>query len=340
MMTNLRKGKIRPNDQIRQCLDENRHVIEFAETAADIRECDWGHDISKGLDVLVPELSRLRLTAFMLTAKAHILAQEGDQRASLAKFLTIHKMARHVGDSLLLSYLVNIGLNGLASNHIQHLLSTMPQDLETLLWLRSQMIAVSVDTPSIKVAMAREKEISMQEIREEKIENFLKIRGDDFAGDKTKAAAVEKVRRGDAKFFRDNRQYYAGVMDDVIAAMDLPYQQAHRRLQELTARIEEDVKTNQSAIMATLLTPASCRVHTLGTKSDTLFNATRAAIEIYVVRAKTGRLPDRLPANLPKDLFSGEDFEYSKRKDGFTLRCRGKDLDEGEAYQYEFEVAE
>ena len=34
MMADLREGKIKPNDEIRQCLQDNRHVIEFAETAA------------------------------------------------------------------------------------------------------------------------------------------------------------------------------------------------------------------------------------------------------------------------------------------------------------------
>jgi hypothetical protein len=72
--------------------------------------------------------------------------------------------------------------------------------------------------------------------------------------------------------------------------------------------------------------------------SKTLFNAIIAAVEIYIVKAKTSRLPDTLPAGLPRDLFSGKDFEYEKTKDGFILRCRGKDLDKDEFYQYEFKV--
>jgi hypothetical protein len=65
----------------------------------------------------------------------------------------------------------------------------------------------------------------------------------------------------------------------------------------------------------------------------------RAAVELYVANEKTGRLPETLPAGLPKDLFSGEDFEYKKTEAGFMLRCRGKDLDKDEIHQYEFKVA-
>ena len=58
----------------------------------------------------------------------------------------------------------------------------------------------------------------------------------------------------------------------------------------------------------------------------------------YIIKARTGRLPEKLPADVPRDLFSGEDFEYEKTKDAFLLRCRAKDLDKDEIYQYEFKV--
>ena len=338
MMADMRHGKIKATDQIRQCLDENRYALEFVEAAADVRECDWGHDISRGLGVLMPELSKLRVTAFMLTAKAQILAEEGDYRAALARCLTIHKMARHAGDSLLISYLVSTALHSLANERIEDFLSSMPQDTETLTWLKGQLVTVSVNAPLIKRAMAREKEISMHEIRKERIDSILETMGDDFAKDEVTAEAFKKVRKADPEFFRDNREYYADVMDDIIVALDLPYEKSHRKLKELSARIERDARENPAAIMAALLTPANSRVRTLGIRSETVFNATRAAIEIYIIRAETGQLPQKLPADLPRDLFSGKDFEYEKTKDGFTLRCRAKDLDKDEIYEYEFKT--
>ncbi len=339
MMSDLRDGKIKPNDQIKQYLHENRHVIEFAETAAEARDCDWGHDFSKGFDMLMPELSKVRMTAFMLTAKAQILAEEGEYRAALSKCLTIHKMARHVSDDTLISYLVSAALSNLADERIGDFLSSMPQDTETLLWLKGRLVAVSVNVPSIKRALAREKEIAIQDIRKEKIDGLFEAMDDGFLKDAGNAETVEKIRKGDPKFFKDSREYYASLMDDVIAAVDLPYSESHRKLEELNGRVQKDAKVNPAAIMAALLLPANSRVRTLGTKSGTFFNATRAAIEIYIVKARTGQLPEKLPADLPKDLFSGKDFEYKKTKTGFTLRCRAKDLDKDEIYQYEFKVS-
>ncbi len=338
MMSDLRDGKIKPNDQIKQCVHENRRVIELAETAAETRDCDWGHDFSKGFNMLMPELSKLRLTAFILTAEAQILAEEGEYRAALSKCLTLHKMARHVGDDTLISCLVNASLSNLANERIGDFLSSMPQDTETLLWLKNRVVAASVNVPSIKGALAREKEIAIQEMRMEKIDGLLEVLGDDFLKDPGNAETLETLRKGDAGFFKDNREYYANFMDEAIAALDLPYSESHSRLAELSARWEKNAKDNPVAIMAALFAPATGKIRTIRTKGETFFNATIAAIEIYIVKARTGRLPEKLPAGLPRDLFSGKDFEYEKTKTGFTLRCRAKDLDKDEIYQYEFKT--
>ena len=214
----------------------------------------------------------------------------------------------------------------------------MPQDPTTLAWLKSQIGAISANVPSIRTAIAREKEIAIREIRKERIDAVLDAIGAASTGDGTTADALEKARRGDLKFLKDSRDYYARIMDDTIAALDLPYQQSHRKLDDLNDRAQKDVKGNPAAVLTALLTPAAGKVRTAETKTKTFFNAIRAAIDIYMVKAETGRLPEKLPADLPKDLFSGKDFEYEKNRSGFVLRCQGKDLDKDEIYQYEFKT--
>lgn len=338
MMSDLRGGKIKSNDEIKQCLEQNRSAIELLETAVEIQNCDWGRDDSKGFDMLLPELGKIRLMAFLLTAEAQTLSENGRHKAALNKCLTIHKMAGHVGDDLLISYLVGTALNTLANKRIEEFLSAMPADLETLTWLKSQIVGISTNVTSIKTAMNREKEIALHEIRKEKIDAILEAMGDDILKDGTAADAVEKVRKGDDKFFKDSRDYYANVTTDAIAALDLPYPQSHKRLKELNDRIQKEAKENPAAIVTAILTPAAARVCTLGTRNMTFFNALKAAIDIYIIKAKTGRLPESLPAGSPKDLFSGKDFEYEKTKDGFVLRCRAKEPGEDEVNQYEFKL--
>ncbi len=55
-------------------------------------------------------------------------------------------------------------------------------------------------------------------------------------------------------------------------------------------------------------------------------NGVKAAVEVYLVIAKTGQLPKTLPDGLPKDPFTGRDFVYEITDDGFALRCQGKEF--------------
>jgi len=335
-MRELSKGKIKPNDEITQYLQDNRHVIEFAETAAGVQDCDWGYDISKGFEVLVPELSKIRMTAFLLTTKAQTLAEEGDYKAALGKCLTIHRMARHVGDRMLISYLVGTSLNSLANKRIGDILSRMPDDVETLMWLKNQIYDITSRANTLKGAMSSEREIALQQIRKENIGTIPDLLGD--APDGISKDYIEKVRNGDEEFFRASREHYSNFMTSQQVALDLPYPESHKQLEELNEKAQKQAADNPATIFSVALWPAATRICSLDVRARTNSNALKAAVDIYITRAKTGRLPNELPAGLPKDLFSGKDFQYEKTKDGFILHCRGKDLDKDEIYKYDFKV--
>ena len=336
MLNDLRKGNIKPNDQIRRYLQVNKHAIEFVETAADVQNCDWGYDISKGFDVLLPELSKVRKMAFLLTANAQVLAEDGEYKAALGNCLTIHKMARHVGDRLLISYLVNNALSALANGQITKILSRMPDDVETLTWLKIRIYDITIRANTLKNTLSNEREVALQQIRKDKIDMVL----GDLANipDGLSKETIEKIRTGDEEFFAASREYYSNFISSVQVALDLPYPQSRNRLEQMHKNAEKQAKDNPASILSASLWPAVTKICTLEVRAKTNANALKAAIDIYITRAKTGRLPDTLPAGLPKDLYSGKDFKYEKTKDGFILHCQGKGLDKDEFLKYEFNV--
>ncbi len=129
-------------------------------------------------------------------------------------------------------------------------------------------------------------------------------------------------------------------MAAVLSALDLPYRQAHEELSRLAEQLKEDsVERPESALVA-FMVPTVSKGRSRQAAKDTFFNAVTAAIDIYLVKAKTGKLPEKLPSGLPKDLFSGKGFEYEITADGFVLRCPGKDLLEDKHRQYRFNVAQ
>ena len=336
MITDLRDGKIKPNDEIRQYLQDNRHAIEFVETAAEVQNCDWGYDISKGFEVLLPELSKIRRMAFLLTDNAQVLAEQGDYKAALGKCLTINKMSRHVGDRMLISYLVGNALNSLANKHIGKILSQMPDDVETLTWLKNQLYDITSRANTLKRALSSEREIALQQIRKDKIGNILDELGD--VPDGMSKEVIEKVRNGDEEFFAASREYYSNFISSMQVALVLPYAQSLKQLEQLRDKAEKQAADNPATILSAALWPAVTKICTLEVRARTNVNALKAAIDIYIVKAKTGRLPDTLPAGLPRDLYSGKDFKYEKTKEGFILHCQGKDLDKDEFFKFEFKI--
>ena len=302
MIIDLQDGKIKPNDQIRQYFEKNRPVIELVTTASQIPDCDWGRDHSKGFDLMMPELATVRKLAFMFIADSKVFLNDGDYKTSLERCLTIHRMARHIGDDLIISNLVAVAMNGLANKHIKIILSQMPGDIETLQWLKNQMLDISAKTPSLISAIFGESEITTREMRKE------------------------------------SRKYYMDFIALVQAAFGLPYENAYRELEKLNEKVTKEAGTRPEALATSIMSPSVTKLYTNEVTFKTSFNAVNAAINLYLAKAKTGRLPDELPDGMPKDLFSGKDFIYEKTGDGFILRCQGKDLNKDKIHEYEFKV--
>jgi hypothetical protein len=153
-----------------------------------------------------------------------------------------------------------------------------------------------------------------------------------------KEKVLKKVLTADEQFFDRNKAYWNEYMEAVQAAFDLPYPQAYSKLKQLDEKPSKEYSKNPNAILTAAFSPTWLTIYTISTRLGSHSNAVKAAIEIYIVKAKTGKLPDALPAGLPGDLFSGKDFEYKKTKGGFVLCCRGKDLSKDKIYEYEFKV--
>ena len=154
----------------------------------------------------------------------------------------------------------------------------------------------------------------------------------------TKKKILERISTANQQFFAKNITYWNNYMDSLEAAFELPYPQGYAKLKKLDEELSKEFKTNTDATLTIVFGPAWQRIYTLSVRLNTHSNALKVAIEIYLIKAKTDKLPDTLPAGLPGDLFSGKDFNYEKTTDGFVLHCRGKDLDKDEIYEYEFKV--
>ncbi len=128
---------------------------------------------------------------------------------------------------------------------------------------------------------------------------------------------------------------YAAFLDSALAVMgsDLPYRDKISELRRLEEDIEGEYGNNRVAQRMMLTHPERVLglsiviasptelsgVYRLHVRHQAHVNAVMAGIEIHLVNARQGRLPERLPDGLPQDPFTGRDFKYEITEEGFAL---------------------
>jgi hypothetical protein len=331
MVADLSRGKIEPNERIKKYIESCRKAIDLATAATEIPNCNWGLKYSDGVSINLAHVAQTRKLVFLITAEARILAAEGDYQKAINRCLTVHKIGKHVGDDTPISFLVSMSIDKMVASRIQDILADMPQDLETLTWLKAKLAEVPFKTPSLRVAMRLEKECFSAEMRVEKRDELLAMcSGPGEVGDLEKMA-TQRLAEGDEAFFAKNRDYYIKHMNslDEVLESSIPYAEVYSRLEQLNERPGKEITENPAATLTSLLTPAFGRIYSIEIRTKTISNSIRTAVEIYMIKAKSGKLPDALPDGLPGDLFSGKDFKYEKTADGFALRCQGEEFQKG-----------
>ncbi len=333
-LSELIKGDIDIDEEIKAYVQSNKIWIKQFVDAGDAPHCDWGIDYSKGIATLMPPFAPLRNMAKIVLAQAKITAESNDYKKSLDLCLSVHKAGTHIADGgLLISHLVGISLNGAANQCIMDILPHISNNPEILIWLRGQVFDVSGKIPQMKTALNKDIRIFAQDIRKEKADDVLELAGDNIPKEQ-----AQIIRQANETFFKANKEYLMEHLASLLTAIDLPYPQSYEQLVKLGERPGGEIKKNPHAIMTAFLAPAVHKVVCMDLKARTHFNALKTALHLYVMKARVGRLPDALPEGMPKDLFSGKNFEYERTKDGFILRSQGKDLAKNKIYEYEFKV--
>lgn len=336
MLWDYWKGNIGSNEKIEDLLKKNRRIIDIVLDATRIDHCDWGLDYSQGMEVLLPPHHKARKVFALLAAEARMQADRGDYRKALGRCISIYRMARHLNERPIVCYLVGSAINAATHKYLTtRFLSEMPQDTEILTWLRDELTEFDKRPFFIEPVLRWKREAAIISMSPERIGRVVESGLDDGP---TKKKALERIRTADRQFFAKNIAYWNDYMDSVEAAFDLPYPQGYAKLKKLDEELTKEFSKNPDATLTASLAPTWHRIYSISIRLRSGSNAIKTAIEIYITKAKTGNLPDELPAGLPGDLYSGKPFQYEKTADGFILRCQGRELSRDEIYKYEFKV--
>ncbi len=341
MVGDLAKGNIEPNPTITKYIESCRPAIKLAESAGELGKCDWGVRYSDGLDAQASYLAQARMLTYIILADARIALTQANYDLTIKRCLTVRKLGIDVGQApLTVGLLVEKSVERITNKCIQDTLSSGAMELKTLQHLKAQLDKLDSRIKPIEFFLEVEQEVMAMYITMERIQQVLPwIDPEKEVGFvNVPDGAREYILNADEHFCQRNLTYHTKFWNDVFSALKLPYQQAYSKLKELVDKLGQDYKKNPDATMTVLLLPGVYNIYNRHIQSRTFSNVVKTALEIYIIAAQTGQLPDSLPAGLPQDLFSCKDFEYEKTDDGFILRCQGKDLGKDEIYEYEFKV--
>ena len=335
LLTKLSQGKIDPNEKIIEYVEGCHTSLELAMVASEIPLCNWGVRFSEGFAANMPHLAQVRSLYFLIIADARILAVEGGYKEAFSRCLATKRMGQHMGDNMLISVLVAISIDKGANNCIRDILGRMPADVDTLQWLKTQLATVPTRALSVKNALKLEQEVALRTMQFDNIDMLVEtLTG---AGIEVSDEMLEAVDEMSLEKCREHYSNHMSAMQNVLSS-SMTYTKKYRELEKLDERVKTEVADNTDAALTAFLAPCTVKAYNRGVRANALNNATRTAVDLYIIKAKTGELPNGLPPDSSKDPFSGRDFEYEKTKGGFILRCQDEDLEKNEIHQYEFKV--
>lgn len=326
------RGKLSPDEKTREYVERCQGAIDFAEAAQGLQVCHWGFRYSQGFEALMPYLAQMRFLAHVLLADARIRAADGDYRSSLERCLMMGPLSRHVGDDTLVSYLVSVAIQRQGYERMDEIVGQAAGDVELLQWLQGELATLEKAPAFPITALKIEREICLATMTKENIDKMIQA-----LADPNNEKLLQILAAADESTLAEARRFYADTFNSAltILASSLPYEQAHRQLEQLA---RGGASRDTVTAVAHAMMPALVRVITVKTTQEAHANAVRAAVEICLQKARTGSLPSTLPAGLPKDPFSGRDFLYERTTHGFVLRCQGKDLVKDTILEFEFAV--
>ena len=308
-------------------------VLRLLHDAAALDECKFQIDMTKGMGMLLPHLSKMRGGARLLALEAAWLTESGkpDQAAeSLWAGLRLgHALCR---EPVLVSGLVRIACDGIAVGQIERLVSRGSPSAAQLEKLESALRA-EADPKRMERLFLAERCFGMSIYQDQ----ILKPGGRGLA----ELGIMEPLafRFIPRTYFKADMIEYVALMNQYVAAAKKPYPQSFIEGARIGAKIDEQIP--KYYIICRMVLPALGRIFTTGQRHMAKLDSARVALAALRYKARNQRLPDKLGdlvpgfiEAVPLDPFVGKPLRYRRDADGFVIYGVGENgKDDGGAAQ-------
>ncbi|MBL7188732.1 MAG: hypothetical protein ISS70_20595 [Phycisphaerae bacterium] len=322
-LSEVRGGREEPDAQVRIFLGMCLPAVEMFRAASRVPQCTWGvvPDNQVNRDSLHRKWGNLSL---VLLADARTLAADGKFYAALEQCLTMRRFARHLAEEPELS-IFSEGRDQLALSTARDILGIIPLDVDILVWFRNELAEVPGPRLSSAEDMLKTHELNIMQTNPDNLGYLKEQAVQEAEGEQAK----EDIRNlTNEEFLSRVREAFAHFADPICRILDseMAYEQKNSQLlrfiDESEKKASPDPVVKAVTAIVTSIIPLIDREYRAELAHAAHVSGLRAAVEIYLVLAKAGRLPEELPEHLPKDPFTGRDFVYEITDEGFALRCQ------------------
>lgn len=293
-------------------------LIGLIEQAGDRPFATFDHDWSRGFEVSLNELPMLKQFDRLLCAKAERQSADGDWKGALTSIRRAAQIGRHAeGEQILIGLLVRISCDAISLRSLQRIIGQHSHDPEFLREAGSTLNAFG-DLPNFKRSLEGEFVISRATVG--RLRSARDFGGEETGQDRLIGALVSNqsvLRALEATRVRS-------FVDLLLALPDDPSQ--WKPAKDAAAAYDQKMLADQSPLnyLNRLLSPLFTQAAYAVGKEDAMRRLTRAQLEIYAIRNRTGHLPATLSASPnTTDPFSGKSFVYHPEGESFRLYSVG-----------------
>jgi hypothetical protein len=315
-----------------------KEVIDLITVASRMPQCDWGLAHMWPLTVDRQVAGPVRNLGRFLIVQGRVFACDGRYTAALENALTARRVARQLGADTFVMWGCSQSVDTEAFALIRYVLGKMPPDTETLTWLEKELAAAGDLRWHPRETLARWRDWVL-ECLQASPELAAKVVEDSVSQEEQRNLTVAQV-------LDRARVTYNRFLESALEILESerPSQGKYDDLEQLLEKFEFNAADGAPTIILSDLISDTRNLFLNDIYCRAQVQAVRAAMAIYRAKAASGKLPETLPADLPKDPYSGKDLEYQVTDKGFVLRCRAETLRQSPSRpkirQYEFPVVE
>jgi len=315
---------------IAEYIADNNETLELIHTAAKIEHSRYPVDYSAGFGTLMPHLSQMRKSLFLLNLEALLHAENGQTASSIDSVLSGFGFARSLAkEPSTISQLVRVACDGLTLSALERIVNRTELTDEQLIELSERLDKVERSS-DLTPAFVGERCMGLSFFT---VPHSLGSAGLEGIPVRPILALCQAVGLVDM-----DAVIYLDLMTDYLEAHRLPHHQRQEAVGAVNAKLESTSKVH---IFVYALMPPLARITTIETRMIAHLRAARVGLAAQRYRLAAGTLPDTLaelvPTYLdavPKDPFDGNELRYERRAAGFVVYSIGEDLrDDGGAEQ-------